>query len=582
MLEVAKTTESRSNFTHVARLLEDSQKFFYRIGNIAIEKKVSEMAAQIEEPLYLVVAGEYNSGKSSFINALCGERILPDGPTPSTHKITLLTFGEEKSSVESDDHQCKMTYPLEALKEITIVDTPGTNSIIAEHQIITEGFIHRAELVYFVTSADHPFTESERVFLQLLKGKWGRKILFILNKIDLKTEEELKEITTFIEKNFYRLFAFEPKIIAVSTRDAYNARISSDNELLKRSNIEEVEDFTFEKMDYETKMDLKIESPLKYLVNVFDEHKGGLDKKIVHCNAEIKSVEMFEKRLRNKKQDMRDYILKYKTEMQSVFTRLKEKVDSFLNYNVNTRAIITMKFAREKIEEKFKREVFGYSNPRTELDRIINDTVEYIDRNNSILLDMAHNYMESEIPLKQQSANDASLIHKERYFGSHGNDKYLNLKEYTKQFQELDGGIEGERIHRVIQSGFINFVILEGLAIGIIVSLSTFLSFIIPNVLGVAVAIILAGVGLAIYPLKRKKYRNEFVKRIDAICERFNNLMMFEFEKVVDRVIEDIGNKMSAYRDTRWSEREEINRQITDLKSLSERTKALMRKTSHK
>ncbi|KKL51229.1 hypothetical protein LCGC14_2297570 [marine sediment metagenome] len=108
------------------------------------------------------------------------------------------------------------------------------------------------------------------------------------------------------------------------------------------------------------------------------------------------------------------------------------------------------------------------------------------------------------------------------------------------------------------------------------------MSFIIPGVFGVTVAIILAVVGLAIYPIKRKKYRNEFMKRIDAICERFNNLMMFEFEKVVDRVIEDIGNKMSAYRDTRWSEREEINRQINDLKSLSERTKELMRKGSHK
>jgi hypothetical protein len=335
-------------------------------------------------------------------------------------------------------------------------------------------------------------------------------------------------------------------------------------------------------MDYETKMDIKIMSPLRYLVNIFDEHKGGLDKKVVDCNAEIKSVEMFEKRLRNKKQDMRDYIHKYKTEMQSVFIRLKEKVDNFLNYNVNTRAILTMKFAREKIGDKFKREVFGYANPKVELDRIINDSVEYIDRNNNVLWDMAHNYIESEIDLKPQPVNDASQMRKERYFASHGTDKYANLKDYTKQFQELDGEIEGERIHKVIQSGFINFIILEGLAIGIIISLSTFLSFIIPGVFGVTVAIILAGVGLAIYPIKRKKYRNEFVKRIDAICERFNNLMMFEFEKVVDRVIEDIGNKMSAYRDTRWSEREEFNRQINDLKSLSERTKDLMRKCNHK
>jgi phage-related protein len=128
----------------------------------------------------------------------------------------------------------------------------------------------------------------------------------------------------------------------------------------------------------------------------------------------------------------------------------------------------------------------------------------------------------------------------------------------------------------VVQSGFINFVVLEGLAIGIVIGLSTFF---IPNTLGIIVASILAGIGFSIFPLKRKKYRNEFMQRVDAICERFNNMMMFEFEKIIDRVLEDIGNRISAYRDTRWSEREEVNRQIIELKTLSERTKDLIRKS---
>ena len=88
--------------------------------------------------------------------------------------------------------------------------------------------------------------------------------------------------------------------------------------------------FTFEKMDYETKMNFKIQSPLKYLITVFDDLEGKLDDKVAQCNKEIKSVEMFEKRLKNKKQDMRDYILKYKTETDSVFSKFKEKVDKFL------------------------------------------------------------------------------------------------------------------------------------------------------------------------------------------------------------------------------------------------------------
>jgi ribosome biogenesis GTPase A len=575
MLEVAKSSESQDNFQHVVGLLDDAKKFFYRIGDVEIEKKVLEMAAQISEPLYLVVAGEYNSGKSSFVNALCGKRILRDGPTPSTNKITLLTYGDEVSSEEVDDHQCRMTYPLEALKDLTIVDTPGTNSIIAEHQLITEGFIHRSELVLFVTSADHPFTESERVFLQLLKDKWDRKLLFVLNKIDLKTEEEQSEIITFIEKNFYRLFGFEPKVISMSTKDAFLAKTSGDAELLQKSNIETVEQFIFEKMDYDTKMDLKMLSPLKYLVNVFDGLNGVLSEKVSHCNSEIKSVEMFEKRLNNKRQDMTDYINKYKTETQSVFTRLKEKVDNFLNYYVNIRAIITMKFAREKFDDKFKREVFGVANPRTELERIVNDAIDYVDRNNDVLWDMAHDYIESENAL-QRKVNDDSLMRKDRHFTTRGSDKHINIREYAKQFQELDGELEGAKVYRVVQSGFINFVILEGLAIGIVIGLSTFF---IPNTLGIIVASILAGIGFSIFPLKRKKYRNEFMQRVDAICERFNNMMMFEFEKIIDRVLEDIGNRISAYRDTRWSEREEVNRQITELKVLTERTKDLIRKS---
>ena len=220
-----------------------------------------------------------------------------------------------------------------------------------------------SELVLFVTSADHPFTESERVFLHLLKDKWDRKLLFVLNKIDLKTEEEQTEIITFIEKNFYRLFGFEPKVISMSAKNAFLAKISGDEPLLQKSNIETVEQFIFEKMDYDTKMDLKILSPLKYLVNVFDGLNNVLGEKVSHCNSEIKSVEMFEKRLSNKRQDMTEYINKYKTETQSVFTRFKEKVDNFLNYYVNIRAIITMQFAREKFDNKFKREVFGVADP---------------------------------------------------------------------------------------------------------------------------------------------------------------------------------------------------------------------------
>ena len=185
MLNITTKAKHRDIYPEVVNLLDNSKKFFERIGASDMEKKAVEMRTQLEEPFYLLVAGEYNSGKSSFINAMCGEHILQEGPTPTTNRITLLTHGDKVEVKEVGDHLCQATYPMEALKDVTLVDTPGTNSIIIEHAALTESFVHRAELVLFVTSADHPFTESERQFLQFLKGKWGRKVLFILNKIDL-------------------------------------------------------------------------------------------------------------------------------------------------------------------------------------------------------------------------------------------------------------------------------------------------------------------------------------------------------------------------------------------------------------
>ena len=357
MLNITTKAKHRDIYPDVVNLLDNSKKFFERVGIADMEKKIVEMRTQLEEPFYLLVAGEYNSGKSSFINAMCGEHVLPDGPTPTTNRITLLTYGEKVEVKEVSDHLCQATYPMEALRDVTLVDTPGTNSIILEHAALTESFVHRAELVLFVTSSDHPFTESERQFLQFLKSKWGRKVLFVLNKIDLKTPEELNEIVAFLEKNCYRLLGFEPKILLVSAKEAFKAKVEGDMLLLDKSKIKEVESFVFDKLDLDTKIDFKLVSPLKYLHSVFAGLQYDLNEKVNKCNTDIKSIERFETRIKNKKQDMQEYTVKYRDEIKLVFSRLKEKLDNFLNSYVTMKSVILSKVGREKIDERFKREV---------------------------------------------------------------------------------------------------------------------------------------------------------------------------------------------------------------------------------
>lgn len=122
----------------------------------------------------LVVAGEYNAGKSSLINALIGLDVLPEGPTPTTGRVTKLRYADETLAPFEDEHgvvvQC---HPVPVLaSRLQIVDTPGTNAIDRTHEALTKDFLPLCDIVLFVTSADRPFSESERLFLESIR-KWG-------------------------------------------------------------------------------------------------------------------------------------------------------------------------------------------------------------------------------------------------------------------------------------------------------------------------------------------------------------------------------------------------------------------------
>ncbi len=581
MISVTDKIEKHDTFTQVGELLEDARKFFNRIGNAVIERKVIDMATQMREPFYLIIAGEYNSGKSSFINALLGDNVVSVGPIPTTDKITLLTYGEELASDGIGDHLCRISYPLEALKEITLVDTPGTNSILREQSHLIEDFIHRAELILFVTSSDSPLSDSERMFLEFLRTKWGRKVLIILNKIDLKTEAELSEIVTFIEKNCYKLLGFEPKILTVSASEACRAKANGDTKLKQTSRIEEVEEFIYEKLDLDVKMEFKLSSPLRFLLGVFDELKQDLQEKVTLYNADIKSVERLEARIESKKRDMREYILKYKGDILSVFSRLKEKIDTFLSYNMTTRLLLTTMFAREKIDERFRRDVFGIANPLSELDRIISDAVDYVTRNNRSLWEMAHDYIEAEIK-RERRLGGVSEGHISHHYEDRREELSTTLKERSKEYRELDAIREGERIRSTAQSGLMSFLVIEGLAIASGIGFTSLFSWGSPNLMVSIFACILAGIGLIIIPKKRKAFRSELFKRIDVLTDRFSEFMTSELCKVIDRVIENIGNSMASYRDHRWAEREEVIRRSNELNDLAEKAKSLMRKASQR
>src|SRR5918992_5041361 len=200
-------------------LLEHLIEFLADFGGPADDVSlVRRKLTDLEELFLLVIVGEFNSGKSAFINALLGEDELSrEGVTPTTDRITVLKHGEETVERERREGVLEKVHPNDFLREVAIVDTPGTNAIIRHHEELSRGFVPRSDLVIFVTSSDRPLTESERGYLELVRD-WGKKIVLVVNKADLLGEQEkVAQVRRFVEEGLRSALGLSPPIFFVSS-----------------------------------------------------------------------------------------------------------------------------------------------------------------------------------------------------------------------------------------------------------------------------------------------------------------------------------------------------------------------------
>ena len=198
---------------------------------------LEEARGSLDDPFLLVVAGEFNSGKSSVINALLGASVLREGVLPTTNEISVLRAspagqaqapGQVRTVACADGHfDVFLATPL--LRRVSIVDTPGTNVILERQQRLTEEFIPRADLVLFVLSADRPLTQSEVAFLTYIR-QWEKRVVFALNKVDtLASPAEVDQLRSFVATNAQQLLGTSGgtgEVFPVSARAALAAKLA--------------------------------------------------------------------------------------------------------------------------------------------------------------------------------------------------------------------------------------------------------------------------------------------------------------------------------------------------------------------
>src|SRR6266700_2498145 len=162
-------------------------------GADAYATTLQQVTASLDDLFLLVVVGEFNAGKSAFINTLLRQNVLEEGVVPTTNQVTIIRHGEQDARQQSEQGLLEIHHPADFLQDISIVDTPGMNAVLQEHERLTKEFVPRSDLILFITSVDRPFTQSERLFMERIRT-WGKKVLIVLNKIDmLRTPTALNE-----------------------------------------------------------------------------------------------------------------------------------------------------------------------------------------------------------------------------------------------------------------------------------------------------------------------------------------------------------------------------------------------------
>jgi small GTP-binding protein len=180
----------------------------------------------VSEPLLFVVVGEVKSGKSSLLNALFGNEFAKVDVLPATDRVYIFHYGSDEKSTEVSSKLTERYLPIPFLRDFNVVDTPGTNTMVKEHQMVAEDFMPRADIVLFVFSVANPWTQSNWEFLDFLQKTWLKNVVFVLQQIDLREPTEIDVIHRHLQDTAMRRLGFVPPIFAVSARKALLARTS--------------------------------------------------------------------------------------------------------------------------------------------------------------------------------------------------------------------------------------------------------------------------------------------------------------------------------------------------------------------
>ncbi len=528
---------------------------------------------QLDELFLMVVVGEFNAGKSALVNALLGEKVLLEGATPTTSRVTLVKWGEQVAEQVMDENFSIYTYPLPLLKELNIVDTPGTNAVIRYHERLTEEFVPRSDLVLFTTSADHPLTESERQFLERILA-WGKKIVLVLNKADiLESQSALEEIRSFVLKHATIVLKDTPEFFPVSARSAQRAFLETDPELRARfraaSGLDVLEQYINSTLDDNERLQLKFNNPLGVVDNLVAQAAGATQTLAEDIKEDLQTAASLESTVQDYERDLQNELRPRLAEVENILHRLEQRGLDFFDTTMRLTRIQEL-IRGDKVRAQFEK-------------KVLTDVPQQIEEQVQRLIDWLVQKDLQEWQRVMTYVQRRRALHMEHIVGEGIEPREMRRRELIdtmgKTVQRIvetyDRDREASELAAHVEIAVAQTALLEVGAVGLgaLVTAAVLSSSL--DITGIVAAGTLAIVGFFVIPYKRKQAKDNFKEKMKKLRTNLLETLTTSFNQEAQNAVARLKDGITPYIRYVHAEGARIDKSEATLAKLRQRLSAL-------
>ncbi|MCY7379218.1 MAG: dynamin family protein [Gemmatimonadaceae bacterium] len=537
-------------------------------------ERLAQLVTEMDELFLLVVAGEYNAGKSTFINALLGDEVFAMGDLPTTRVISILRYGETGPPEAVGEHTRIYRYPLDVLRDLEIVDTPGTNSIERMEEEITRGFVPRADLVLFVTSLLQPLTASELDFLGHIR-EWGKKVIFVVNGVDRRnSDEQIGRVREYLAHEVRtRLGGLEPTMYFVSALRALRRKLAAkgaaQTDDAEPSSTErgdecaELERYLIETLRETERVQLKLLSPLGVLRHLLERNLAAIRSRRTVVQEDGNVLRAVRDQLEGYTTEMRTDSERYLLELRASLSQVERRGRTWLERNIRVGNINLLR-NRDAVENRFRNEVVADA-PR-EIEEVVHRMVDWTVGRNLKLWTAV--FAELDAHTARLRASGALGAHGDSEFQYNREELFARLRQpVERRLGDFNAEAEARGVVESMREAVAHAFGVNVLALGLGAILVAVFTTAALDLTGVLTATLFAIAGWFIIPARRRQLIRDLEEKIAKLSADLSALLAAKFQEQLARYEQQLLEVIQPYERFLETERAKLERAVTEVEA---------------